>query len=58
MFGKADLYVKLTLGKQKAKSATVKIDQNPEWNFKASFDIDPKISEDISKGFSSFHCVQ
>ena len=47
MFGKADLYVKLTLGKQKAKSATVKIDHNPEWNFKASFDIDPKISEDI-----------
>ena len=47
MFGKADPYVKLTLGKQKAKSATVKIDHNPEWNFKASFDIDPKISEDI-----------
>merc|ERR1712106_1125890 len=31
MFGKADPYVKMTLGKQKAKSATVKNNHNPEW---------------------------
>ena len=34
MFGKADPYVKMTFGKQKSKSATVKNDHNPEWNFK------------------------
>merc|ERR1711892_893752 len=32
MFGKADPYVEMTLGKQKAKSATVKNNHNPEWN--------------------------
>merc|ERR1712055_315265 len=47
MFGKADPYVKMTLGKQKAKSSTVKNDHNPEWNFKASFDVNPNVSEDI-----------
>merc|ERR1711976_771835 len=39
MFGKADPYVKLTLDNQKAKSATVKNNHNPEWNFPATFDI-------------------
>merc|ERR1711913_117644 len=38
-FGKADPYVKMTLGEQKAKSATVKNNHNPEWNFEATFDI-------------------
>merc|ERR1712096_31804 len=47
MFGKADPYVKLTLGKKKTQSPTVKNNHNPEWNFKASFDIDRNISEDI-----------
>merc|ERR1712055_1037248 len=47
MFGKADPYVKITLGKQKAKSATVKNDYNPEWNFKASFDVDQNVNETI-----------
>merc|ERR1711892_177578 len=47
MFGKADPYVKMTLGKQKAKSATVKNNHNPEWNFKAIFDVDQNTSENI-----------
>merc|ERR1711936_418537 len=47
MFGKADPYVKMTLGKQKAKSSTVKNDHNPEWNFKASFDVDQNVNETI-----------
>merc|ERR1711892_1618623 len=48
MFGKADPYVKMTLGKQKAKSATVKNNHNPEWNFVASFDIDENTSEGVN----------
>merc|ERR1712106_341803 len=47
MFGKADPYVKLTLGEQKAKSATVKNNHNPEWNFKATFDVDHNTAEGI-----------
>merc|ERR1712106_763959 len=45
--GKADPYVKITLGKQKAKSATVKNNHNPEWNFKATFDVDQNTTEGI-----------
>merc|ERR1712106_844286 len=48
MFGKADPYVKMTLGKQKAKSGTVKNNHNPEWNFKAIFDVDQNSSEGIN----------
>merc|ERR1711892_616938 len=48
MFGKADPYVKLTLGEQKAKTATVKNNHNPEWNFKATFDVDQKTAEAIN----------
>merc|ERR1711970_1392375 len=47
MFGKADPYVKMTLGKQTSKSTTVKNDHNPEWNFKSSFDVDPNVTENI-----------
>merc|ERR1712128_70584 len=47
-FGKADPYVKMTLGKQKAKSATVKNNHNPEWNFVASFDVDENTSEGVN----------
>merc|ERR1712106_434857 len=47
MLGKADPYVKLTLGKQKAKSGTVKNNHNPDWNFKATFDVEPNSSESI-----------
>merc|ERR1712013_319157 len=47
-FGKADPYVKMTLGKQKAKSATVKNNHNPEWNFKASFDINESTTNEVS----------
>merc|ERR1711970_1483762 len=47
-FGKADPYVKMTLGQQKAKSATVKNNHNPEWNFKASFDINESTNNEVS----------
>merc|ERR1712013_178682 len=47
-FGKADPYVKMTLGQQKAKSATVKNNHNPEWNFKASFDINENTTNEVS----------
>merc|ERR1711892_1575890 len=47
-FGKADPYVKITLGNQKAKSATVKNNHNPEWNFEAIFEIDENISEGVN----------
>merc|ERR1712203_1313103 len=47
-FGKADPYVKLTYGKQKAKSATVKNNHNPEWNFEATFDIDESTTNEVS----------
>merc|ERR1712203_706465 len=46
-FGKADPYVKMTLGQQKAKSATVKNNHNPEWNFKASFDINESTTNEV-----------
>merc|ERR1712106_867624 len=48
MFGKADPYVKITLEKQEAKSATVKNNHNPEWNFKATFDVDQNTKEGIN----------
>ena len=45
MFGKADPYVKMTLDNRKAKSATVKNNHNPGWNFEATFNSqDVKIS--------------
>merc|ERR1712106_1035335 len=47
-FGKADPYVKMTLGKQEAKSATVKNNHSPEWNFKATFDVSQNTKEDIN----------
>merc|ERR1712142_652847 len=46
-FGKADPYVKMTLGEQKAKSATVKNNHNPEWNFKATFDIHENTANEV-----------
>merc|ERR1712106_1018955 len=46
--GKADPYVKITLGKQKAKSSTVKNNHNPEWNLKATFGVDQNITEGIN----------
>merc|ERR1712083_446671 len=48
MFGKADPYVKLTLDNQKAKSATVENDHNPEWNFEAIFNISKKTSQNLN----------
>ena len=47
MFGKADPYVTLSMGKQKAKSATVKNSHNPEWNYKAAFDVDETTPHEI-----------
>merc|ERR1712025_150288 len=47
-FGKDDPYVKMTLGQQKAKSATVKNNHNPDWNFKASFDINENTTNEVS----------
>merc|ERR1712212_1142963 len=47
-FGKADPYVKLTYGKQKAKSKTVENNHNPEWNFEATFDIDENSAEGVN----------
>merc|ERR1712106_866264 len=47
IFGKADPYVKVTLGKQKARSATVKNNHSPEWNFKSTFDVSQNTKEDI-----------
>merc|ERR1711970_894342 len=47
MFGKADPYVNITFGKQKAKSKTVKNNHNPEWNFNATFEVDQNTSETI-----------
>ena len=47
MLGNADPYVKLTLGKQKAISATVKNNHNPEWNFESRFDVDQNTTENI-----------
>merc|ERR1711981_933005 len=47
MFGKADPYVNITFGKQKAKSKTIKNNHNPEWNFNATFEVDQNTSETI-----------
>merc|ERR1712013_850349 len=46
-FGTADPYVKISLGKQKAKSATVKNDLNPEWGFTETFDIDSHSPQEL-----------
>merc|ERR1711915_801360 len=48
MFGKADPYVTLSMGKQKAKSATVKNSHDPEWNYKAAFDVDETTPHEIN----------
>merc|ERR1712055_629563 len=48
MFGKADPYVKLTLGKQTTKSETVKNNYNPEWDFKAIFYVDHNTSDKVT----------
>merc|ERR1712037_238382 len=47
MFGKADPYVNITFGKQKAKSKTVKNNHSPEWNFNATLEVDQNTSETI-----------
>ena len=48
MFGKADPYEKLTLDIQKAKSATVKNNHDPEWNFEAILNISDKTSQNLN----------
>merc|ERR1711915_662386 len=48
MFGKADPYVTLSMGILNDKSATVKNSHNPEWNYKAAFDVDETTPHEIS----------
>merc|ERR1711915_771645 len=48
MMGKADPFVVLLYGDQKAKSATVKKNHNPEWNFEAIFNISDKTSQNLN----------
>merc|ERR1712098_910746 len=47
MFGKADPYVIMTHGDQKAKSKTIKNNYNPEWKFNAKFNIKKDAAEGI-----------
>merc|ERR1712066_697464 len=47
MFGKADPYVIMTHGDQKAKSKTIKNNYNPEWEFNAKFNIKKDAAEGI-----------
>merc|ERR1712243_19336 len=47
MFGKADPYVIMTYGDQKAKSKTIKNNYNPEWEFTAKFNIKKEVTEGI-----------
>ena len=47
-FGKADPDVKIALDKQKTKSATVKNNHTPEWNFEAAVDIKESTTENIT----------
>merc|ERR1711915_661653 len=37
-----------SMGKQKAKSASVKNSHNPEWNYKAAFDVDETTLNEIN----------
>ena len=48
MFVKADPYVKMTLDNQKAKSAAVKINHNPEWNFEVIFNMSDRTSQNLN----------
>merc|ERR1712212_1119749 len=47
ILGKADPYVKVTVGEKTVKSKTVKNNYNPEWQFGSSFTLDEKLSNDI-----------
>jgi len=40
MFGKADPYVRATLGSQVTRSQTINNNQNPEWNWESSLMVD------------------
>ena len=46
-FGKVGPYVRISLGRQEAKSPTIKNNHEPEWNFKANFDIDESTTDGI-----------
>ena len=48
MFGRADPYVEMNLDKQRAKSATVRNNHDPEWNFEATFNISDKTSLNLN----------
>ena len=46
--GKADPYVVLLCGDQKAKSKTIRNNHNPEWEYTATFHIKPEKTDSIS----------
>ena len=48
MFGRADPYVEMNLDKQRAKSATVRNNHDPQWNFEATFNISDKRSQNLN----------
>ena len=47
MFGKADPYALITLGKLKAKTKTINNNQNPEWEFETKFNVDSESPSQI-----------
>merc|ERR1711913_243537 len=48
MFGKADPYTKITLGKQSFKSPTIDNNQNPEWNYNVTLELLKDSPEDLT----------
>ena len=40
MFGKADPYALISLGKLKSRTKTINNNQNPDWEFETKFDVD------------------
>merc|ERR1712020_853547 len=47
-FGKPDPYTILSVGKEKFKTATVKNNQNPEWQYTIKFDLTKDTKEEIA----------
>merc|ERR1711915_247800 len=48
MMGKADSYVVLLYGDQRAKSKTIKNNHNPKWEYTSNFHIKPENEDSIS----------
>jgi len=47
MFGKADPYALITLGKLKSRTKTINNNQNPDWEFETKFDVNSSSSRQI-----------